>query len=78
MANDGLAVPDGSVANAKTVGFTSLIEDFNEYLTDDGVVIRVKHVVTNILVTDEVDEDGNNRYAVHSQMVFVTHGRSDF
>jgi hypothetical protein len=78
MAIERLALPDGRVVEARAVGFTSLVEDFNEYVTDDNVLIRVKHVATKILVTDETDADGAPRYVVHSEMVVASSEPSPF
>ena len=60
------------------VGFTALSEEFNEYMTDDNVLIRVKHVVTTVLETDQLDENGHRTYAIHSQAVVATHEAEDF
>lgn len=54
------------------VGFRSSGENWNEYLTDDGTVIRVKLVATEILrLDDQFDAQGNPIYVVGSQNVIV-------
>jgi hypothetical protein len=56
--------------DATEVGFRAAGENWNEYLADDGSVIRVKLVVTEILrVDDQYDQDGNPAYLVRSTNV---------
>jgi hypothetical protein len=40
--------PDGQEHDAEPVGFRSSGEHFNEYLLDDGSVLRLKLVVTEV------------------------------
>jgi len=52
------------------VGFRTAGEYWNEYLADDGTVIRVKLVVTDIMRLDGVyDAEGNPGYVVKSANV---------
>jgi len=50
--------------------FTAAGENWNEYLVNDGSVIRLKVVATEILrVPDRYDADGNPQYVVRSTNV---------
>jgi len=52
------------------VGFRTSGEYWNEYLADDGTVIRLKAVVTEILRLDgQYDPEGNPAYIVKSSNV---------
>lgn len=52
------------------VGFQTGAEHWNEYLTDDGTVIRVKLVATEVLRVDgRYDAEGNPAYFVKSTNV---------
>ncbi len=65
--------PDGQEHEADVVGFRSSGEHFNEYLLDDGSVLRIKLVVTEVLrIKDMYDQQGNPAYlAQHSQVTAV-------
>ena len=66
-------LPDGSVVDGTEVGFRSSGEHWNEYLADDGSVIRLKLVVTEIMRLDDTYEpDGTPSYAVKSTTVMAT------
>lgn len=72
MATQRLRLPDGREVDAEAVGFQTASENFNEYLTDDGVVIRLKAVVTQIFrVEGEFSLDGQPMYATASMNVQV-------
>lgn len=66
-------LPDGSVVDGAEVGFRTSGEHWNEYLADDGSVIRLKLVVTEILRLDDTYEpDGTPSYVVKSTTVMAT------
>lgn len=55
---------------ATEIGFRTAGEHWNEYLTDDGSVLRLKLVVTGVLRIDgKFDDAGNPVYAVQSTNV---------
>lgn len=61
--------PDGP-AEAEVIGFRSQSEDFNQYFLDDGTVLKIKMVVTEILrIEGQYDQQGNPSYLVSSQQV---------
>lgn len=61
--------PAGDI-EATEVGFRTSGENWNEYLADDGSVIRIKLVVTEILRIDgQYDQDGNPAYLIKSSNV---------
>lgn len=62
--------PDGQEADATEIGFRTHGEHWNEYLLDDGTVIRLKPVVTMITrIEGLVDEKGQPVYIVESSNV---------
>lgn len=65
-----LRLPDGSVRSVTELGYRPSAEYWNEYLADDGTVIRVKLVVTEIMrVDDQYDPEGNPTYILKSSNV---------
>lgn len=62
--------PDGRMLDATIMTFRAGGEHWNEYLVDDGTVIKLKLVVTEILkVDDEYDPMGDPLYVVNSTNV---------
>ena len=65
-----IEMPGQGMVDVTEVGFRASGEHWNEYLADDGSVIRVKLVVTEILrVDDQYDSEGNPGYVVKSANV---------
>jgi hypothetical protein len=63
-------VPGLGEADATEVGFRTSGENWNEYLLDDGTVIRLKLVVTEAVRVDgQYDPEGNPLYLVKSTNV---------
>ena len=65
--------PEGQEHEAEPIGFRASGEHFNEYLLDDGTVLRIKLVLTEAWKVREVyDSSGNPIYVVvHSPVVVV-------
>jgi len=62
--------PDGNTHDATVVGFRTGVENWNEYLLDDGTVVTVKLVVTEVARLDDLkDEMGDPMYVVRSSNV---------
>ena len=60
----------GQEVDGTEIGYRSSGEHWNEYLADDGSVIRVKLVVTDIVRVDGVfDAQGQPAYLVQSSNV---------
>ena len=50
--------------------FQTVLENFNEYLVDDGTVVHIKLVATEVVkLHDTYDEQGNPVYVIGSQNV---------
>jgi hypothetical protein len=65
-----LDLGDGQPREVEEVGFRSSGEHWNEYLLDDGTVIRIKLVATEVLkVVGQFDAEGNPAYFVKSTNV---------
>lgn len=64
--------PNGQMADASEVGFRGSGEYWNEYLLDDGTVVRIKLVVTNVYRLDgQRDPEGQPLYVVKSNNIMV-------
>lgn len=62
-----ITLPDGTPGDAAEVGYRASGEHWNEYLLDDGSVIRLKPVVTSVLRIDGLfDQNGDPAYIVNS------------
>lgn len=71
-------LPDGSDVDAVEVGFREGGEHFNEYLLDDGTVVRFKAVVTSVQRLEGLyDADGNPAYVVNSSNIVVVSAPDD-
>jgi hypothetical protein len=65
-----VALPDGRVIEGTTMPFQTGGEHWNEYLVDDGTVVRVKLVVKEIIRLDgEYNDQGDPIYTVESTSV---------
>jgi len=65
-----VALPDGRTVNGVIIPFQGGVEHWNEYLLDDGTVIRVKVVTTEIVRVDgQWDKQGNPWYLVETTNV---------
>ncbi len=54
---------------ATQVGFKVIKEEWNEYQADDGTVIRLKVIVTEVYRLDEYDQDFKPIYVIKSSNV---------
>lgn len=65
-----IPLPDGSVVEGEIIPFRGDVEHWNEYLLDDGTVVRMKPIVTEIARLDgQYDPEGNPAYMVFSTNV---------
>ena len=63
-------LPDGREIEATPLAYRPSGEHWNEYLVDDGTVVRLKLVVTEVLrLEGEYDQMGNPAYLVQSTNV---------
>ena len=73
-----ITVPGMGEVNATEIGFRSSGENWNEYLADDGTVVRIKLVVTEIARVDgHYDIEGNPGYFVKFTNVTSISARED-
>jgi len=64
---------NGQTVEVTPLTFRAAGENWNEYLVDDGTVVKVKLVVTEILRVDgQYDLDRNPLYVVRSSNVIVS------
>ncbi len=62
--------PNGNEIEATIMPFQAGGEHWNEYLVDDGTVVRIKLVVSEVLRVDgQYDEKGDPIYFIQSQNV---------
>ncbi len=67
-----LKLPTGQEVDATVLSFQAGGEHWNEYLVDDGTVIRVKFVATEVLRLDgQYDAQDNPVYLVQSTNVMA-------
>ena len=60
----------GGFADASVIDISSSQEHWNQYLLDDGTVLKLKVVATEILrMDDQYDQEGNPIYVVKSTNV---------
>ena len=63
-------LPDGRDVDVTEIGYRTSGEYWNEYLADDGTVIRVKLIATEVLRLDgQFDQEGNPVYIVKTTNV---------
>jgi hypothetical protein len=63
---------EGKTVEGVDLDFKALKEEWNEYQVNDGSIIRMKVVVTNIAkIIDRYDTDGNPIYVVKSSNVLT-------
>jgi len=63
-------LPDGREIEGTVMPFQTGREDWNEYLVEDGSIVRMKLIVTEITRLDgEYDAEGNPAYIVMSTNV---------
>jgi hypothetical protein len=63
-------IPGVGEVDAEVIPFRGDVEHWNEYLLDDGSVVRMKAVVTEIVrVEGQYDPEGNPAYMVFSANV---------
>ncbi len=61
------------------MGFQTGAEHWNEYLLDDGTLVRIKLVATEILRVDgHYDAEGNPLYILNSTNVMTAIAPEDF
>ncbi len=59
--------PNGPEVSATVMPFQTVLENFNEYLVDDGTVVNIKLVTTEILKIDDAhDDQGQPVYIINS------------
>jgi hypothetical protein len=62
--------PDGKEHTAVELTFQNTREHWNEYLLDDGSIIKLKPVATEVLrIEDMYDQQGNPVYILNSTNV---------
>ena len=67
-----ITLPDGTQVEATVMTFRAGGEHWNEYLVDDGSVIKIKLVATEVVrLDDQFDQAGNPVYLVQSTNVMA-------
>jgi hypothetical protein len=70
-----LDIPDGRTLPVVEVDFEVVREEWNEYTLSDGTKLRVKNVVTRIIV--QVDENGEVVYNENGEPNVVINGKNN-
>ena len=64
--------PDGKEYDVTELGFQNVREHWNEYLLDDGTIVKLKPVATSALRVEGVrDQQGNPVYVIESTNVLT-------
>lgn len=64
--------PDGSDVEVTELSFQNAREHWNEYLLDDGTILKLKPVATEVFRLDgKYDQEGNPLYLLRSRNVLV-------
>lgn len=64
--------PDGSDVEVTELSFQNTREHWNEYLLDDGTILKLKPVATEVFRLDgKYDQEGNPLYLLRSRNVLV-------
>jgi hypothetical protein len=67
-----IPLPDGNFIEGTVVPFQTTGEHWNEYLLDDGTVLRIKLVAMEVVrADDQFDPQGNPLYFLQSQNVLA-------
>lgn len=62
--------PGAPEMEGTVVPFQAVVENFNEYLLEDGTVVNMKVVVTEVVrIDDAYDDQGQPVYIINSQNV---------
>lgn len=64
-----LSLPGGKQVEGIEMDFTAKKEEWNEYELSEGSTVRIKLVITNIVKTNDYDNEGNPIYMVKSTNV---------
>jgi hypothetical protein len=64
--------PDGQPVDALELSFQNAREHWNEYLLDDGSLVKLKPVATEVFrIPDRYDPDGNPVYVIKSTNIVI-------
>lgn len=67
-----LRLPDGRSVAAEEIAFKAVAEAWSEYVLDDGTIVRLRPVATDISrIEGEYDPQGNPVYVVNAQHVIA-------
>lgn len=70
--------PDGTEVDVVELSFQNAREHWNEYLLDDGSVLKLKPVATEVLrVEGEYDAEGNPVYVLISRNIVVVRAQDN-
>jgi hypothetical protein len=71
-----IKAPDGNEIEVVELTFQNVREHWNEYLLDDGTILKLKPVATEVFrVPDKFDQDGNPMYIIRSRNVLVVNAQ---
>jgi hypothetical protein len=63
-----LTLPDGKKVKGKQIPFSPRKEEWNEYVLDDGNILQIKLVVTDVFRTNKIEKaTGQPIYLAKSQ-----------
>ena len=72
MRKRKIRAPNGEMVDATELSFQNVREHWNEYLLDDGTIIKLKPVATEVFRIDgQYDAQGNPVYVLQSTNILV-------
>lgn len=78
MRKRKIRAPDGSEVEATELSFQNVREHWNEYLLDDGTIIKLKPVATELFrLDDRHDNEGNPVYILKSRNILVVNAAEE-
>ena len=68
--SEKLRLPNGESVDAEQIEITQSSEHWNQYLLEDGSVLKLKSVPTKIVrLKDQYDPSGNPMYFIYSSII---------
>jgi len=61
--------PDELRQNATDMRYSTIYEDWNEYVLEDGIAVRIKNTAVEIVRSDKTDRSGDPIYVVNTSQL---------
>jgi hypothetical protein len=71
MKKTKISFPNGEQKNGELIEILDQKEPWSEYRLEDGVTLRLRHVITQVVRLEEKDAVGNPVYVINGQPVLT-------